>query len=253
MGPGYWKDVLAATEHPVQYGAHATHPLLGWLVDFLNNRDFHNVEMQDERAQPLLRLLQVLQDFAEQWQPVSYTQAQEAAREGRGREEQAERFFGQVPTPAWMTRSEAENLLNYYLRRRLPAGPMSRADWEDQQLKRDLVAELRGQVVAGVDLGDAIERGKLSPRALLALTRRANRVGLQGGFAILPMADALDVYEHATPGERNDLRLLLVRKLKNMLAHPPAPAVQEALRPRLLSAFELPVEAETTAPPASRR
>jgi hypothetical protein len=78
--------------------------------------------------------------------------------------------------------------------------------------------------------------------------RDADLSYLQRGFRQLPLADALEVYEAASPDERGGLRALLANKAANAQVTGPQ---ADALRTRLQKAVALPVAGLPKSPRAA--
>lgn len=233
--PTYMKDAYHYGTNPASTLLHKQSPIVNEVWALASNSDYWGDMIRDPHDPVSQQLTDAGRYLLEQNVPFTFTQAQRAKKEGASQGARAEAFFGFTSAPRSVTDTEAEKLLHEYTSQsrgaRTPA----------QVAKSRQAADLRGEMRAGDQAGvqALVGSGQFSPRQIQDARRRARLTGLQSGFQSLSLAQALDVYEVATPEERGTVKAALAGKASRGLLN--VPAVQRpALIQRLNAVRQLP-------------
>ena len=130
-------------------------------------------------------------------------------------------------------RTEAEKMADQYASDRMPSGPVDPEHLAAHQKELALEDALRqGQITKGQ------LKNKVAARRADEIERRVNMTPLQARFDRLPMSEALNVWEAATPSEKDTLHTQLWKKRVAWLKlHPGAERVNEPVWRKMQSVF----------------
>jgi hypothetical protein len=126
-----------------------------------------------------------------------------------------ESFFGTVPAPASVSRTSAEEVMSKHLTERMPKG--AKTDIEKKR-REEMTALVKVYREGGRAAAQKVVRESdvLRPGDLKTVSKKAGLSHLVYGTKILPIEDALDVYEAASEAEREELLPVIIPKMKTM-------------------------------------
>lgn len=159
----YVYDYINVFHDPVHTVFHKAAPDISVMSDLIRNQDYYHRVIRDPGDNPSKQAASVAGYVARQFLPFSFSNLSEAKL--RGQTSKAESFMGILPAPRWAGRTPAENLAYTYFEGTKGDGPQS-----PYMLERSRTfVELRNKVTAGTikdsDIQDAIDSGKMNPKA----------------------------------------------------------------------------------------
>ena len=201
--PSYVKDVYHYYKDPVTTVTNKVHPALSTMADMFRNEDFYGTEIR-HADDPLVKQLTDLALFGvKSYEPF----AVRGFRQNRKNEESFGRsampFFGITPAPSSVYKTKAEEIITEYQKRVMPEGPRTQQAAEIRELKQSLRKAARKQAGVPEELRNAVREGKITVDEAYDLLKYRDDKPIQTGFRSLPMAEALKVWEAATPEEKN--------------------------------------------------
>lgn len=131
--------------------------------------------------------------------------------------------------------SPAERLARQYTLDHLPLGEDTADRQEANRLARQYEDRLRKKEITPSDLANARTEGKITASDQQKILARAARTPLQNSFRNLTPDQALQVWNKATPEEKQQVRPMLANKLSRLSELPPEK--REALKAKILSAL----------------
>lgn len=212
MLPSYAKDLHSYGVHPGQTVVNKLNPLWNSLISALwTNKDFYGTQVRDPSADALTQAGQLAKFGAKQFLPFSYTAAgRRVSAPGSG----IESFFGIQPAPADIRRSKAQNLISEYFQSKGTAGavtPEAKADKDTARAVSDILRNNAYQLPPDV----RARLDSLPVAAQIKALKEGTSTPMQLAFKLLPLDVAEQVYQAATPRERDQLEALLDKKREN--------------------------------------
>lgn len=245
--PGYHKDVYQYFKHfPLglergvrQFGnvlRHKMHPMVSAIHEMMNNEDFYGEEIRNLEDPWVQQLKDSMEFVAEQFTPFWVRNVKRRMEAGGGFVEGLESALGILPAPASIYRSRAAQLAGIFMGEMLPQGAMTEEQAERRRTRRELVRQaMTGEADYKANVREAIYQGKIGPRDLRMIANALRERPLERMVGRLRLERALDVFDLATPDERERLRRVLLRKQRALSDMDPELA--DRLRPRLDAAL----------------
>jgi hypothetical protein len=124
-------------------------------------------------------------------------------------------MFGAVPAPSLIYKTDAEAKTDELLGERMPEGARSRVEAERRKEMQDLLIKYRqeGRIGAKEMIG---ESDYLRPRDLRSIEKKAGKTHLAYGASKLGIDDVLVVYRAANKSEQDELKPVIMRKLRTL-------------------------------------
>jgi hypothetical protein len=157
----------------------------------------------------------------------------EQSKQGASTLTKAQNFIGITPAPKSLDQTKAENLAREFVQRSIPAGGRTQEQADRQQLERDIAQSVRSKKPVGDQVREAIQQGKLTPRQAVETLRDSQLTPLQRNFKRLTVDQSFQVWNAATPAEKQELKPMLVKKATaawKTLSPNQQPAVMQQLR-----------------------
>ena len=215
--PTYMKDVINYGRHPLKTVAGKEHPLIGSIVDMLQNKDFFGDEIRNPEDPVATQLKQELEYIGKQFEPISIKNMQQQSRSGQSAATIAAGAAGIAPAPRWVVRSAAQNKMQELLSR----GETGKTPEQQAQIsmEMDLLRGVHADASAGGRaLREAEQQGKISKKQAWEILRKAHENPLESKFKQLQALDALKVYKLGTDEEKKLWRPTLNGKFGRWLA-----------------------------------
>jgi hypothetical protein len=117
--PSYMKDLLAYAKQPVTTLEHKLHPFLGMLDEVLvRNRDYYGYEIHDPHANVAVQAGQAGKYVIKSFEPFWTRGVRKEVQRGGGATRTVPPYFGVMPAPAYIARSDTQNKISelYHLR-----------------------------------------------------------------------------------------------------------------------------------------
>jgi hypothetical protein len=225
--PSYMKDLYSYSKHPLVTLSHKTHPLLNSVVDLIRNEDFYGNQIQDKEDPLWDQLKETGKYIASQFIPFSIRNLEQRRKasmppSATGEHETdkgllftTESMFGAVPAPSLIYKTDAEAKTDELLGERMPEGARSRVEAERRKEMQDLLIKYRqeGRIGAKEMIG---ESDYLRPRDLRSIEKKAGKTHLAYGASKLGIDDVLVVYRAANKSEQDELKPVIMRKLRTL-------------------------------------
>lgn len=217
--PSYMKDLAAYSGHPWETVKHKMAPMPAAMLEMLENQDFYGDEIRNPNDPAVKQIMQEAKFIGEQVEPFAFRNQEESGK--RGDQSNITKFgnwFGVTPAPRSEVRSDAQNQMSMYLGERRQSGA-SPEDAEARKARGDILNSLRlasqgkdgGDITQAVT--DAIERGQVTPKNVIQILRRVGSSPAQERFKRLSAAQAIDVFQRATPKEKALFADALMKKI----------------------------------------
>lgn len=225
--PTYMRDIFAVSHAPGQTLMHKLHPIFEWAYELYKNEDYYGREIRHPDDPLLVQAGSILKHYgiplySEGFRPISVSSGLEHLRSGAS---PLQSFMsgasGITPAPKWVGQSRAEELAYDLAVRRMPQGPRTTREFEHQQT----FTKFRNDMVTGKlkdsDLQSALTSGKLSTDDVERMLEETQMSPLERHVSRLPLHEALQVFDKATPSERARLRAILVDKVDTIGSYSP--------------------------------
>ncbi len=209
--PTYMKDVMAYLRHPLQTLEHKLHPEIGMIADMLNNKDYyeHQIRNPDD---PAVKQVQDLATYiGKQFVPFSIRNIQEQGKRQQSTAVKAGAVFGLTPAPKEEVRSAAQNMAIEMISKRMPKGPFSPEEVQNQEARRKLGDALR----AGKPPQDAIQEAADAGLTTLQIKNQQKKASMDTRLSLFKMLtpdEAQKVYDAGTDEEKNLWKFELEKK-----------------------------------------
>lgn len=229
--PSYVKDIYEFSKHPVRTAENKAAAGITLANELINNRQFGGVEIHHPGDPAGKQLADTSKFLAEQFTPFSVRNFQRERELGTPLGSAAEQFVGINPAPSDLNDGPGARLA------RDLAGsddrPRTAEEAERGHLRQRLTRSLRMRQGVPAEVAEARRSGKISPRDITLAIRNAHETPLQRAFSSLSIDNALRVYAAGNPGEKQEVKPMLLRKARAALRNaPPAGRVELARRVR---------------------
>lgn len=225
--PSYVRDAVGYARDPWGTIKHKLNPLAGTIAETLENRDFYGNMIRNPDDPAVQELQQELLHMVGAFEPYATRQARESLKRGQSPGVTALPFVGITPAPRWAVRSEAQNRMSELLRRRgitiKTPEQTAELDWR-RGVERTLSTDRPAGIAA---LQDAVRSHRLSMEQAMGMLEGTARDPEADLFKQLTLEEALDVYQQATPAERDEWWPALVAKWETATQRGDAPALDK--------------------------
>lgn len=212
--PSYVKDVIAYSKHPGTSFAHSLNPMASSMFDLLQNKDFYNTQIRDP-DDPLWRQASDVAKFAAgEAKPFAVSGAMKLKENNAPAWKLVAPFFGFTPVPARQTMTPAQELAAETMAASLPSAPMTNAQFEQHQLMKDILRQIKENPGAGSRaLADGIARGEINPDKATQLVEHLKYNPLQFQVHHMTAEAAMRVWRIANDQEKEQLRGIMAVKV----------------------------------------
>lgn len=226
--PSYIRDVGDYSRHPVQTLVNKMHPLSGAIRDMLQNEDYYGHQIHNPDDPMVRQAQQEALYIIQQFEPFGLHNA----REQWARGQKGAAFLNSIgitPAPREVTRTPADLRMSQELGRRA-SGHLTPEEVDRQHERRSALDALRARTPnAPGKVGEALSSGALKPRDLKSTMRDAATSPDVLRFQHLSLAEAMRVYQLATPEEKARFGPVLFKKLQRARQQgAPIPSMQHA-------------------------
>jgi len=234
--PSYTKDIYHYSKDPWGTLANKVSPLDSLVAEMFRNKDFYGVEIRNAED-PLMKQLYdtLIKAPANAAVPLGVRNYQRAEEKSGGFASRALPFVGITPAPSTLGRTAAEELATKYMKERGGSEPIPEDTAERKRLRQAATAAFSQGKDLPPDVQQGIAQGKFSFGDRKRATQLARLTGLQREVKSLPIEKALNVYDVATPEEKQQLIPLLRDKERSLKLMPPATV--KRLLPRIQTAL----------------
>lgn len=212
--PSYIKDIYHYYTNPVRTVTYKLSPLLWTVAGMLSNEDFYKTEIRNA-DDPLVKQVADLGIYVVgNLLPMSIRAAKREAELDYPIAERIMAFFGFLPAPSDITRSDAEKEISKYF----DEHPIKHRTKEEYK-RKEAIKEIERAIRLGHDVAPLIDRAiaekKIIPADIKTVVQRASTDPLVRGIKYVSLPVAIRVYEKATPAERERIHDAFVSKVKN--------------------------------------
>lgn len=217
--PTYFRDWIHLAHSPGGYLKSGESGEIGRIIDILQNRDFYGTEVRHPDDPWYQQAGDVIGHLAPL--PFSIQSYRSASQEGGSTAARDLGLLGFTKAPGYISQSNALQQALQFRRENIPQGTRTRQQADTSRLRLNLTRQVR----AGRDVSDQVQRllqqGKLTEQDLDRIGKQAQLSDLQSVVQPLRLDQAVQVYELATPQEREEIGDLLVTKISNALEKNP--------------------------------
>lgn len=226
--PSYMKDIYAYYEAPVKTVSHKLHPVISAISQMLENKDYYGTEIRNADDSKVKQVRDMFEFALKQFEPFSLRNYQQRIEKGGSKSQAVQSFFGITPAPASIDRTDTQERISDYLKAKgVPV--KTKEQFETSKTVRGMIQKGR----AGVDIMPALSDMEQGDAKKRSIAKRTLVSPLQDSFKMLPLSQALTVFEKATSQERSELEPLMTRKMATgMKLAPPS------LREKYIQRFE---------------
>jgi hypothetical protein len=198
--PSYMKDVLSVMRHPIRTVGHKVHPLLSYIADMLQNKDYWDNQIRNPHDPLVVQLKQVAEYTAEQFQPIGFRNLQEQRRRLQTGGRAALPFIGITPANREAVRSPAQNRMHEMLSGR--GGSATPEQAQQRASEHDVEAAVRAGTMTRAQAADSLRHLGLSKRQQQGAKKRMREDPRVTSFKHLTLEERRQVYDLGTPEER---------------------------------------------------
>lgn len=212
--PTYMKDVYAYGHAPVQTLGHKLHPAIAATLEMLNNKDFYGTKIRNEDDPLMKQAFDLLKHAGKQFIPFGVQGYQKLSEEGASPIKKALPFIGITQAPSSVGLSKAEQLAQDLMRDKMPVGSRTTEEAARSKEKADLSKALRQKQPAAMkDIEKRVQAGTLNADDAKAIIQRSQTTAFESQVKHLDAADAIKVWQVATPAERQKIRIEMMNKV----------------------------------------
>ena len=221
--PTILKDALGLPHAFFQTIIHKFSPMIQFVVEQLNNKDFEGEKIAYDEDPVTQRVADRLKHFARQYIPISVSQS--------GHQKQvtgtssASNFFGVTPAPAWMSRTPALNALRDVQFDQLKQGGSTKEEatrMRDMQTLRAMIMNKQDSA-AGDLAAKMVKGGEAKLSTIENIVKSTSKPPVAALFdqvsKDITLSQALHVYDVATDDEKSELskslQKILIAKVKS--------------------------------------
>ena len=189
------------------------HPMIGMIWQMLSNKDYYGTEIRNEDDPLIQQAKDIAKYIAKDIEPFGLRNIQKERERGASWKKSLLPEIGITPAPKTINQTAAQQLIAEIQERQRPKGTRTKAEAEKYKLEAEISRGLRkGDQAAETKLVDAVKSGVLSRQQAKILSDHATAPRGLAGFKQLGIGDALDVWDAATPQERERWRPALSDK-----------------------------------------
>ncbi len=206
------RDVGDYARHPINTIANKVHPLLGTMRDMLQNEDFFGHEIRNPDDPFVKQLAQEAQYIAGQFEPFGIRNAR--AQLDRGRKGCGAPKRGRNHPCCSRGNAHTRRPADVREAARASHGVLTPEEVQRQQARRNAIAAIRSQAPnAGQTVQQGIATGAIRPADIKPMLKQAAVPPDVDRFKQLPLAEAMHVYQLATPDEKKRFAPALINKM----------------------------------------
>ena len=210
--PTYLAEAHAYYDEPLQTAKNKTHPLIRYVGDMLENKDFYNTEIR-HTDDPIADQLKDSFAFAlKQFEPLSFRNYRRKKDEGESTPSAISSFFGVMPAPARGRKTAAMRKMTDYIVAKIPQGTRTKEQFELSKWRRNLVVRAKGGEDISGELKDALKSGKLTNQQVGFINRAIKGDPMLLSFNRLSQYEARMVWGLANKEEKKLWKPLLLKK-----------------------------------------
>jgi hypothetical protein len=209
--PSYMKDVYAYGQNPGATLKNKVHPMLNSIMEMLANQDFYGTKIRNEDDSYVQQALDLAKHAGSAFTPFGVREVANLKAEGQGAKSLLP-LVGIVQARRDITHSKAELLLSEIMADKMPKGSRTREEAERSQLVRDL-SDKFNETGDTKDIEAAIREHRIPESAIEKIKERKRFNGFERGIRRLDAADAVKVWDVATPDERKQMVMSIVDKV----------------------------------------
>lgn len=223
--PTYMKDLYHFGHEPLKTLGNKLHPMLNLIHEMLVNKDYYGEKIRNEDDPLIQQAKQMAVAAMQSMEPLSTRNLRRGLELGASPASAAKSFIGLTPAPSIINMSEAERVAAEMVREKIPVGARTHEQVEKSRLKHDIARRIgQGDTTA---LSAAVQAGQLSRDDARAIVKESGQRPLQVQLTRLSAKEALQVWMKATPEERTNIRIPLLRKLRAMQSRATAAEFKE--------------------------
>lgn len=208
--PGYMGDVWKVSRHPVSTVMHKTGPMVNAAAQLVQNKDFYGNQIYDKTADAGDIVKQVGKYAGSQMTPFFAKNAEKITKEhGADPVRIGTTFVGINPAPAWVNKTDAENMMGEFIGAKGPIGGRDYRSAEKKDSKNEITnlanKARSGDLKAMAQLKEMANTRDLQ-KEMVNIGKQSPAVRAQRdtkSFRMLTLPQARRVFEVATPEERN--------------------------------------------------
>ena len=215
--PTYMKDVFAYTRHPGQTLVNKLGPLPEAIAEQYRNQNFFGDQIRNPDDPLVKQLTQEAEWMGKTIEPFAFTNmGEQAKRSDVGTASKLGNWFGVTPAHREDVRTTAQNDMAAMAVKRGHA-ELTPEEQDAAGQRRDILAGLRrnGNIDFNQAVNQALQSGGIVPADLGKLMKRAGLTPAQERFKSLSTAQALKIFQEATPKEQGMFAELLAKKIES--------------------------------------
>jgi len=213
----YTYDYINLGRDPVGTTLHKVSPLLGTLNELHANKSFYGREIYDPGSSVGGRMAQMAGYMMKQYEPFSYSNYQEQTTRGAsGLSSIVGSVAGVLPAPKWVGRSDAEQLAGQYHSASMAQGGEEASVFDRHQKFVQLQSDLKNGKVTPDELSKRVNSGEIPVAFLEHIYDKASTPNLERWTQALSPTRAMEVFDRATPEEKQRLTPILMNKLEKV-------------------------------------
>ncbi len=189
--PSYMKDVFAYKTQPVQTVANKLHPLLGAILEMIQNKDYYGSEIRNINDPIVKQLEDSLGFMAKQFEPFSLSGAMKANQQGAGLGSQAASFFGFMPAPSYINQTPMQQKIFAAYQQRFGTSIKTKDQTQAAQLKSKIRNAYTNGDTQGANelLQQAIDAGIITAKGASTFIKNSDIPADVRAFKGLPKED----------------------------------------------------------------
>jgi len=218
--PSYVKDAMAYGKHPVTSLGHSLNPMIGSVMDLLQNRDFYDVRIHNPDDPIWKQGTEVAEWAGREMIPFSVSGAMKLREDSTPAWKQVAPFFGVTPVPSRMTMTPAQEMAAEITAAAMPSEPRTQASYDRSQLLKQVVRDIKAgqQPKAIAELRGGLDKGILNEAAAQTLVERLQYTPLQFQVHNMTPEAAMRVWRVANADEQMQLLPIVQSKVENSKA-----------------------------------
>ena len=214
--PTYMKDVFAFSKNPVQTVINKFQPMNATIAQMLQNRDYFGTKIRNEDDPLMTQLKDEASFVGEQFVPFGIRNVQREMQTGGAGPAAALPFVGITPAPAYINKSNAQQMAEGMIREKIPAGARTKEAADKSLLISNIERKIRMKdKTASADISKALKEKKLGVNDIIGLFGKAQEAPIQKVAKRLSLAELEKVMKAATPEERRKLISIYQQKKIN--------------------------------------
>ena len=234
--PTYVKDVYHYATEPRRTLANKVSPLDSLIAEMIRNEDFYHTKIRNEDDPVIQQMLDAGKHVVKSAAPFGIRNLQREANLQAPIAQRIQGFVGITPAPSALEKTKAELLASDLARAHAPEGTRTKEQTARSEAEHTISRLARTGKPVAAEVRKDITSGTITAADARRALSTAHMDPLARAFKSLGLADALKVWNAATPEEKRKLKGLLVVKGKALADKSPAeravllPKFREALR-----------------------